>query len=145
MPPGKPGGQAGSREGPAPGLAPAPWAGWHSNPDRNVWGAAPGSERGAGYARSQGGWGKPSYAGRLAECVVGLRMWSDSCAPLDLEVRPEGYKLRKDKGRAYLLSKCPAVGQLLEWVEKQPEPITESRHRDAHGLAESWAWPRSVR
>ena len=64
-----------------------------------------------------------------------LRMWSDSYAPLDLEVRPEGYKLWKNKAQAYLLSKCPAAGKLLEWAAKQTEPITESRHQDALSLA----------
>ena len=61
--------------------------------------------------------------GRTCDFAVDLRRWSDSYAPLDLEVRPNGYRLWKSKAKAYLLGRFPQVGKVLDWAEKQVEPI----------------------
>eukprot|EP00969_Alexandrium_andersonii_P061116 2693541-Alexandrium_andersonii.AAC.1 len=50
-------------------------------------------------------------------------MWADAYQPLDLEAQPQGYRLWKSKARGYLLGKFPPVGRLLDWAEKQLEPI----------------------
>ena len=49
-------------------------------------------------------------------------MWSDSYAPLDLEARPDGYRLWKSKARPYLMGRHPQVGRVLDWAERQVEP-----------------------
>eukprot|EP00975_Prorocentrum_lima_P017753 3748047-Prorocentrum_lima.AAC.1 len=61
-------------------------------------------------------------------------MWSDTYATLDLEAQPQGYRLWKSKARGYLLGKFPSIGRVLDWAEKQLEPISESRQREAAGL-----------
>eukprot|EP00969_Alexandrium_andersonii_P045054 1978787-Alexandrium_andersonii.AAC.1 len=61
-------------------------------------------------------------------------MWSDTYAALDPEAQPQGYRLWKSKARGYLLWKFPQVGRALDWAEKQLEPISESRQREAAGL-----------
>eukprot|EP00969_Alexandrium_andersonii_P233745 10319985-Alexandrium_andersonii.AAC.1 len=50
-------------------------------------------------------------------------MWADAYQPLDLEAQPQGYRLRKSKARGYLLGQFPQARKLLDWVEKQLEPI----------------------
>eukprot|EP00969_Alexandrium_andersonii_P338443 14957364-Alexandrium_andersonii.AAC.1 len=61
-------------------------------------------------------------------------MWSDTYAALDLEAQPQGYCLWKSKACGYLLGKFPQVGRVLDWAEKQLEPINESKQREAAGL-----------
>eukprot|EP00969_Alexandrium_andersonii_P077288 3407720-Alexandrium_andersonii.AAC.1 len=61
-------------------------------------------------------------------------MWSDTYAVLDLEAQPQGYRPRQSKARAYLLGKFPHVGRVLDWADKQLDPISELRQRDAARL-----------
>eukprot|EP00969_Alexandrium_andersonii_P012106 527792-Alexandrium_andersonii.AAC.1 len=61
-------------------------------------------------------------------------MWSDTYAALDLEAQPQGCRLWKSKARGYFLGKFPQVGRALDWAEKQHEPISESKQREAAGL-----------
>eukprot|EP00969_Alexandrium_andersonii_P213239 9416374-Alexandrium_andersonii.AAC.1 len=61
-------------------------------------------------------------------------MWSDTYAALDLEAQPRGCRLWKSKARGYLLGKLPQVGRALDWAEKQLEPTSESKQREAAGL-----------
>eukprot|EP00969_Alexandrium_andersonii_P285563 12625131-Alexandrium_andersonii.AAC.1 len=53
-------------------------------------------------------------------------MRSDTYAALDLEAQPQGYRLWKPKARGYLMGKFPQVGRILDWAEKQLEPINEA-------------------
>ena len=92
------------------GPAGDPWLGWQPSPSHCAPATGAGGGWGAGHAGGCGGWGKPGFAGRSVEFSVGIRMWSDSCAVLDLEARPEGYKLWKNKGKGFLLSKFPKMG-----------------------------------
>eukprot|EP00969_Alexandrium_andersonii_P168112 7432290-Alexandrium_andersonii.AAC.1 len=50
-------------------------------------------------------------------------MWADACQALDLEVQPQGDRLWKSKARGYLPGTFPQAGGLLDWAEKQLEPI----------------------
>eukprot|EP00969_Alexandrium_andersonii_P213105 9410866-Alexandrium_andersonii.AAC.1 len=50
-------------------------------------------------------------------------MRADSYQALDLEAQPQGYRLWKSKAQGYLLGKFPQIGRLLDWAEKQLEPI----------------------
>ena len=75
-----------------------------------------------------------NQAGKLQEYSVDMRMWSDTYALLDLEAQPQGYRLWKCKARAYLLSKYPQVGVVLDWAEKQLEPISAARQQAAADL-----------
>ena len=68
------------------------------------------------------------------EFAVDLRMWSDSCAVLDLEVQPAGYNLWKNKAQAHLCSKHPSLGKLPEWAARQTEFVTEARHDEANSV-----------
>eukprot|EP00969_Alexandrium_andersonii_P091348 4032363-Alexandrium_andersonii.AAC.1 len=61
-------------------------------------------------------------------------MRSDTYAVLDLAAQPQGYRLWKPKARGKLLGKFPQVGRLLGWAEKQLEPISELRQREAPRL-----------
>eukprot|EP00969_Alexandrium_andersonii_P181128 8003589-Alexandrium_andersonii.AAC.1 len=61
-------------------------------------------------------------------------MWSDTYAVLDLEAQPQGCRLWKSKARGSLLGKFPRIGSVLDWAEKQLEPISELRQRDAAHL-----------
>eukprot|EP00969_Alexandrium_andersonii_P204848 9052994-Alexandrium_andersonii.AAC.1 len=61
-------------------------------------------------------------------------MWSDSYSALDLEAQPQGYRLWKPKARGYMLGKFPQVGRALDWAEKQLEPISEGKQREAAHL-----------
>ena len=71
----------------------------------------------------QGGWGNTNVPWHQPEYSIDLRMWSDSCTPLDLEEQPGGYRVWKNKAKAYLLGKCPAVGRALGWTGRRAEPI----------------------
>eukprot|EP00969_Alexandrium_andersonii_P372084 15480965-Alexandrium_andersonii.AAC.1 len=55
--------------------------------------------------------------------------------PLDLEAQPQGYRLWKSKARGSLLGKFPQVGQLLDWAEKQLEPIGAPSQQSTARLA----------
>eukprot|EP00969_Alexandrium_andersonii_P042294 1855265-Alexandrium_andersonii.AAC.1 len=61
-------------------------------------------------------------------------MWSDTHAVLDLEAQPHGYRLWKSKARGYLPGKFPQIGRVLDWAEKQLEPISEVRQSEAARL-----------
>eukprot|EP00969_Alexandrium_andersonii_P020754 906675-Alexandrium_andersonii.AAC.1 len=61
-------------------------------------------------------------------------MWSDTCAVLDFEAQPDGYRLWKSKARGYQSGKFPQVGRALDWAEKQLEPISALPQRDAAHL-----------
>ena len=58
-----------------------------------------------------------------------------TCARGRTPTRCSGYRLWQCKARAYLLGKRPQVGAVLDWAEKQLEPITESRQQTAAALA----------
>eukprot|EP00969_Alexandrium_andersonii_P282091 12470384-Alexandrium_andersonii.AAC.1 len=45
-------------------------------------------------------------------------------AVLDLEAQTQGYRLWKSKARGYLTGKFPQIGRVLDWAEKQLEPIS---------------------
>eukprot|EP00969_Alexandrium_andersonii_P246762 10905496-Alexandrium_andersonii.AAC.1 len=62
-------------------------------------------------------------------------MWADAHQSLDLEARPQGYRLWKSKARGYLLGRFPQVGRLLDWAEKQFEPIGAGSQQSAARLA----------
>eukprot|EP00969_Alexandrium_andersonii_P111777 4936811-Alexandrium_andersonii.AAC.1 len=62
-------------------------------------------------------------------------MWADAYQLLDLEAQPQGYRLWKPKARGYLLDKFPQVGKLLDWAEKQLEPIGTGSQQSAAHLA----------
>eukprot|EP00969_Alexandrium_andersonii_P259112 11456727-Alexandrium_andersonii.AAC.1 len=61
-------------------------------------------------------------------------MWSGTCAVLGLEAQPQGNRLWKSKARGYLPGKFPQIGRALDWAEKQLEPVSELRQRDAGHL-----------
>eukprot|EP00969_Alexandrium_andersonii_P061081 2692256-Alexandrium_andersonii.AAC.1 len=61
-------------------------------------------------------------------------MWADSYQALDLEAQPQGYRLWKSKSRGDLLGKFPQVGRLLDWAEKQLEPIGAGSQQTAARL-----------
>eukprot|EP00969_Alexandrium_andersonii_P170671 7545421-Alexandrium_andersonii.AAC.1 len=50
-------------------------------------------------------------------------MRADARQPLDLEAQPQAYRLWKPRARGYLLRQSLQVGKLLDWAEKQLEPI----------------------
>eukprot|EP00969_Alexandrium_andersonii_P335681 14836923-Alexandrium_andersonii.AAC.1 len=50
-------------------------------------------------------------------------MWADAYQALDLESQPQGYRFWQSKKRGYLLGKFPQVVRLLDWAEKQLEPV----------------------
>eukprot|EP00969_Alexandrium_andersonii_P011520 501543-Alexandrium_andersonii.AAC.1 len=61
-------------------------------------------------------------------------MWFDTYAALGLEAQPQGYRHWKSKARGYLLGRFPQIGRVLDWAEKQHEPIGEARQREAASL-----------
>eukprot|EP00969_Alexandrium_andersonii_P317763 14036821-Alexandrium_andersonii.AAC.1 len=61
-------------------------------------------------------------------------MWPDSYAVLDLEAQPQGYRRWKSKARACLTGRFPQIGRVLDWAEKQLEPISETRQSEAARL-----------
>eukprot|EP00969_Alexandrium_andersonii_P226059 9982898-Alexandrium_andersonii.AAC.1 len=62
-------------------------------------------------------------------------MWVDAYQALDLEAQPQGYRLCKSQARGHLLGKFPQVGRLLDWAEKQLEPIGGGSQLSAAHLA----------
>ena len=62
---------------------------------------------------SWAGWGR----GRI-EFSVDRRLWRDRYAELDYESQPQGYRLWKNKARAYLIAKYPQIGKVLGWAER---------------------------
>eukprot|EP00969_Alexandrium_andersonii_P026171 1142112-Alexandrium_andersonii.AAC.1 len=77
------------------------------------------------------GWGGSPTTDRPLEYVVDYRMWSDSYQRLDFEAQPQGYRLWKHQVRTFLLGRFPQVGSVLEWAEKQLEPIPAQGHPSA--------------
>eukprot|EP00969_Alexandrium_andersonii_P006600 286861-Alexandrium_andersonii.AAC.1 len=63
-----------------------------------------------------------------------LRTLSDLCSALDLEAQPQGYRLRNPKARGYLLGEFLQAGRALDWAEKQFEPFSEAKQREAASL-----------
>ena len=55
-------------------------------------------------------------------------------SPLDLSAQPTGYRLWKSKARAYLMGRCPQLGKVLDWAERQVDPITAERQPGAAHL-----------
>ena len=72
---------------------------------------------------------------RMIDFQVDIRNWSDKNVPLDMEVNPTNYLLWKSKTETFLVSKHPSVGRILKWAERQTEPITEQKEREAANLA----------
>eukprot|EP00969_Alexandrium_andersonii_P147964 6541310-Alexandrium_andersonii.AAC.1 len=60
-------------------------------------------------------------------------MWADAYQALELEAQPQGCRPWTSTARGYLLGKFPQVGRLLDWAEKQLEPIgARSQQSAAH-------------
>eukprot|EP00975_Prorocentrum_lima_P060144 12611419-Prorocentrum_lima.AAC.1 len=67
-------------------------------------------------------------------------MWSDSFQRLDFEAQPQGYRLWKHRARTFLLGRFPQVGSILEWAEKQVEPIPVHGHQSVVRLASDFEY-----
>ena len=71
---------------------------------------------------------------RKTEYTVDLKMWSDKNKQLDLGEDPQGFKLWRNKAKAFLTFRHASVSKLLDWAASQAEMITEGREYEASHL-----------
>ena len=72
--------------------------------------------------------------GGAKEYRVDRRDWSDRGARLDLDERPELFRLWKVNAKPFLTSGPLQLCQVLDWVARQVEPITAKRQLEAGSM-----------
>ena len=77
------------------------------------------------------GWGNWGNEWRQREFSIERRMWADKNEVLDLESQPQGYRLWKSKAKTFLTYRHPETEAVLQWAERQLEPITPEKELNA--------------